>query len=374
MENILLGGIFSFIITFYAIPIIMYIADQKNMYDMPDERKLHSHPISSLGGVGIFSGLILGLLIAANTSGVSSSFQYIIAALLIVFFLGVKDDVLILTPMKKFLGQLIIAGLLIWKGQLLIDDAHGFLYFNKLDSSFSYALTLFTVVVVMNAYNLIDGIDGFSCLGIITSSAFAIFFYMNGDMFFSCLGFCLSASLLAFLIYNFNPAKIFMGDAGSMLIGTVNAILVIRFIKTAEGSNILPVLASPAMGFGILLIPLMDTLRVFIIRIMHGRSPFYAEKNHLHHLLLDKGFSHKQITISFSIATILIIALSYSALTLGTTKIILLQIICFFLGVWLIKLYKPTKQKLHLVRDDESKNNVRNLISLIKTGAIAEKE
>jgi UDP-N-acetylmuramyl pentapeptide phosphotransferase/UDP-N-acetylglucosamine-1-phosphate transferase len=111
MENILLGGILAFIITFYAIPIIMYIADQKNLYDVPDERKVHSHPISSLGGIGIFAGLILGLLISANTSAVSNTFQYVIAALLIVFFLGIKDDVLILTPMKKFLGQLMIAGL-----------------------------------------------------------------------------------------------------------------------------------------------------------------------------------------------------------------------------------------------------------------------
>ncbi len=374
MANILLGGMLSFILAFYAIPIIMYIAEKKELFDVPDERKIHSNPISSLGGVGIFAGLILGVLIAANTASVTTTFQYIIASLLIVFFVGIKDDILILLPMKKFIGQLIVAFLLMWKGNLLISDMHGFVYITKIDPTLSYGLTLFTIIVIMNAYNLIDGIDGLaSCLGIITSSVFTIFFYMNGDMFFACLGFCLASSLLAFLIYNFYPAKIFMGDTGSMLIGAVNAILVIRFIETAEGSNILPVLASPAMGFGVLLLPLMDTLRVFTIRIIHGRSPFFAEKNHIHHLLLDKGFSHKQITVSLSLATILIIVISYLALPLGTTKVILLQIVSFFIGVWLIKLYKPNKQKMHLVKDDDINKKVRNLITLIKSGEIAEK-
>jgi len=376
MENILLGGLISFVITFYAIPIVIYIADKKKLYDEPDERKIHFHPISPLGGVGIFSGFILGLLIAADISSVAGSVQFILAALMVVFFVGIKDDVLILLPMKKFIGQLIVAFLLMWKGNLLINDMHGFLYINKIDTTYSYALTLFTIVVIMNAFNLIDGIDGLaSSLGIITASIFTVFFYLNGDIFFACLGFCLAASLFSFLIYNFSPAKIFMGDAGSMLIGTVNSILVIRFIETAEGSNILPLFASPAMGFGILLIPLMDTLRVFTIRIFHGRSPFFAEKNHLHHLLLEKGFTHKQIMFYLSISSILIILLSYVALPLGTTKVILLQIISFFLGVWLIKKYKSKKQKMHLIIDEESiPIKVRNMVSMMRSGVTAEKD
>ena len=177
MENILLGGLISFVITFYAIPIVIYIADKKTLYYEPDERKIHFHPISSLGGVGIFSGFILGLLIAADISSVAGSVQFILAALMVVFFVGIKDDVLILLPMKKFIGQLIVAFLLMWKGNLLINDMHGFLYINKIDTTYSYALTLLTIVVTMNAFNLIDGIDGLaSSLGIITASIFTVLF------------------------------------------------------------------------------------------------------------------------------------------------------------------------------------------------------
>ncbi|MEJ7681565.1 MAG: MraY family glycosyltransferase [Segetibacter sp.] len=104
------------------------------------------------------------------------------------------------------------------------------------------------------------------------------------------LGFGFAGSLLAFLKYNFHPAKIFMGDTGSLMIGLVNGILVIKFIETAQFYPNHPITAAPAVGFGIILLPLMDTLRVFAIRIFKGRSPFTPDRNHIHHLLLDRGF------------------------------------------------------------------------------------
>ncbi|MFX7506643.1 hypothetical protein ABTJ37_20230, partial [Acinetobacter baumannii] len=143
-------------------------------------------------------------------------------------------------------------------------------------------------------------------------------------------GFSFAASLAAFLIYNYSPARIFMGDTGAMLVGAVNAILVIHFINTAETSRILPVLATPAMGFGVLLIPLLDTLRVFGIRIIHGRSPFSPDRNHIHHLLLDRGYSHMKVTLLLSISAILFIVFTFFALPMGTTKVISAQIIVFF--------------------------------------------
>jgi len=295
MENIIISAIISFILTFYAIPIIILVANSKKLFDHPDARKIHLTPIPSLGGFGIFAGFLVALLLMAETNSVSQGFQYYIAAFLITFFVGMKDDVLVISPMKKFIGQLVVAVILMFKANLLIVTMHGFMGVGIIHPTFSYFLTGLTILVVMNAFNLIDGIDALAAtIGIITASVFSIFFFLNNDMFFALMGFTFAASLLAFLIYNFSPARIFMGDTGSMLLGLVNAILVIRFIETAESSNILPVLGSPAMGFGILALPLLDTLRVFGIRILHGRSPFSPDRNHLHHLLLDKGLSHTE--------------------------------------------------------------------------------
>ena len=158
-----------------------------------------------------------------------------------------------------------------------------------------------------------------------------------------------------------------------MLCGIVNAVLVIRFIETAEGSHILPVLASPAMGFGILMLPLLDTLRVFGMRILHGRSPFSPDRNHLHHILLDKGYSHTAITLILSSIAILCVIFTYIALPIGTTKVIFAQIVLFFTGVYFLRHLKPKVAKLKLVKgseleEAENLQKVRNLVNYISTG------
>ena len=358
MEQIIIGCVLSFLVCFYAIPVIITVANKKKLYDMPDERKLHTTPISSLGGLGIFIGFMMGLLLATNSIKETLGFQYYIAAFMVIFFFGIKDDILVLSPIKKLIGQFIVAFILIGKAGLLITNMHGFLYIGTINVTMSYCLTLFTILVVMNAYNLIDGVDGLAgTIGIITSSIFGFFFFQNGDIFFSLMGFSFAASLLAFLIYNYSPAKIFMGDTGAMLSGAVNAMLVIRFIETAEGSNILPVLSSPAMGFGILLMPLLDTLRVFAIRMIHGRSPFSPDRNHLHHLLLDRGLTHMKVTLTIASSAIFFIALTYLCLGFGTTKVILLQIVLFFSGIYILYLTKPRKRiDMKVIKGDFEEN------------------
>jgi UDP-N-acetylmuramyl pentapeptide phosphotransferase/UDP-N-acetylglucosamine-1-phosphate transferase len=236
-----------------------------------------------------------------------------------------------------------------FKAGLVISNLYGFLGVTLVLQSFSYVLTLMTIIVIMNAFNLIDGIDGLAgSLGILTCSVFGVFFYLNGDIFFAMIGFVLSASLFAFLIYNYSPAKIFMGDTGSMLVGLINAILAIHFIETAATSSTLLANARfnpPAMAFGVLAVPLLDTLRVFSIRILHGHSPFYPDRKHLHHLLLDRGFNHKQILFTLVSVAAIFIVITYFALPLGCTTVIFIQGIVFFVGVYLLtKLKKQTKQ------------------------------
>jgi len=353
MENILLGAVIAFVITFYAIPVIIQVSNMKKLFDLPGDRKIHFTPVPSLGGLGIFAGFIMGLLLMVDLTdaAASSTFQYYLTSFMVVFFFGIKDDILILTPFKKLLGQLAVAAILIFKSNLVIDNMHGFLGISQIDSSLSICLSFFTIIVVVNAFNLIDGVDGLAgSIGIITSSFFAFFALMSGEFYYALFGFSFAAALAAFLIYNYSPARIFMGDTGAMLIGVVNAILVIHFINTAENSRILPVLASPAMGFGVLIIPLMDTLRVFSIRIIHGRSPFSPDRNHIHHLLLDRGMSHMSVTLSLSLTTILFVIGTYFALPLGTTKVILLQNIIFFTCIAILRRNQIAYSKLQAIK------------------------
>lgn len=320
MDNILLSGGLSFLITFFAIPVIIQVAKEKKLFDEPDERKIHKAVIPTLGGLGIFAGFIIATLIGAPQSG-NSELQYFIAASIVIFFLGLKDDVLILSASKKFAGQLVAAGILIKFGAVQITNMHGFLGVYGLPNVASIVFSLFTIIVITNSFNLIDGVDGLAgSLGILTTLCFGVYFYYIGEMPYAVMAFALTGSLLSFLIYNFPPAKIFMGDTGSLLVGLINSILVIKFINTASVPTAKVYFeAAPTVGFAILMLPLLDTLRVFGLRILKRRSPFSADRNHIHHFLLDLGLSHKKTTSICLVANILFIILALATHQLGTT-------------------------------------------------------
>ena len=335
MNNILLSGSLAFVITLLAIPIIIEVAKLKKLYDEPDERKVHKTVIPTLGGLGIFAGFILATLIGVPIG--SSEIQYFAAAAVVIFFIGVKDDILVLSPAKKFIGQLVTAGIVIHFGKVQITDMHGFLGVNALPYLPSVILTVFTVIVIINSFNLIDGVDGLAgSLGALTSLVFGIYFINAGYLMYGVMAISLTGSLVAFLKYNFCPAKIFMGDTGSLLIGLINAILVIKFINIAGGAETpMPLQSAPAIGFAILIIPLFDTLRVFSLRILQKRSPFSADRLHVHHYLLDLGLTHRAITFVCVAANIAFISLAYYLRFLGTTIVIsiLLAISCTLISI-----------------------------------------
>ncbi len=339
MDNILFSVVVSFIITFFAIPVIIQVARERKMFDEPDERKVHKMVIPTLGGLGIFAGFILASLLCVPVG--STTLQYYAAAAIVIFFLGIKDDILILSAAKKFIGQLLAAGIIIKFGGIQITNMHGFLGINEIPYLASVVLTLFTIIVITNSFNLIDGVDGLAgSLGLLTTLVFGCYFFYVGQIMYSVMAFSLAGSLVGFLIYNFSPAKIFMGDTGSLLIGLFNAILVIQFINTAGAPGaILPLDSAPALGFSILIVPLFDTLRVFSLRILDKRSPFSPDRNHVHHFLLDLGFSHRKVTLLCVGANVFFISLTYSIRSLGTTLVMgilfalaasLIGIICYF--------------------------------------------
>lgn len=347
MLNLLLAGTIAFGITFLTIPAIIKVAAEKRLFDMPDGRKLHTRPISSLGGVGIFAGFLIACLIAISGTN-AQEFQYFLASAIIIFFLGVKDDILILSATKKFIGQIAAAAIIIHLGNIRIESMHGFLGVYELPEILSLLFTYTTIIVVINAFNLIDGVDGLAAsLGILTTSIFGFYFLSAGMPAFSILAFAMTGSMVAFLFFNFNPAKIFMGDSGSLLLGLVNSILVIKFISVADGSaGSFPIGSSVALGFTILIVPLLDTLRVFSIRIYRGYSPFAPDKNHIHHLMLSRGLSHKQVTLSCVAFNAGLIALTYFSRSLGSTILICSVLSICFLLVGLLKYLRKTPATL----------------------------
>ena len=343
MFDVLLSVAISFTITFLAIPAIINVAEMKKLFDMPDERKVHHSPITPLGGLGIFAGFVFGCLLTLHFNQYAD-LQYFMAASFVIFFLGLKDDILVISPVKKFIGQVLAAFIIIYYGGIQIRSMHGFLGLYQLPEMFSLLLTYFAVIVVINSFNLIDGVDGLAgSLGLLSTVVFGIYF-LNVDMLpYAVIAFSLAGSLLAFLIFNFQPAKIFMGDTGSLLVGTINSILVIKFINVANTEDVtFPILASPAVGFTILMIPLLDTLRVFGIRILHRRSPFSPDRNHIHHLLLDRGFSHRAITLTLVSINLLMIVLVFLGRSLSCTLLIFSVFGIFFSIIAAIYYLRPT--------------------------------
>ncbi|HZF62995.1 MAG TPA: MraY family glycosyltransferase [Chitinophagaceae bacterium] len=337
MSELLLPIFVAFGVTYFSIPAIISIADKKNLFDAPCPRKLHSGNIASLGGLGIFAGFALALLLSTNFSK-AIEFQYFVAAALVILFVGVKDDMLSLSPLKKLMGQLIACFFVVHMAGLEINNMFGFFGVYQLPTLAAQLLTYFTMMLIINAFNLIDGVDGLAAsIGLIASLVLGGFFLSVGHIPLATVAFSLAGSVSAFLFFNFPPAKIFMGDSGSMLIGLVCSLLIIKFINAAPLSKSVQILAPPAVAIGILIIPLLDTLRVFSVRLLSGKSPFGADRSHVHHILLDKGYSHQKTTLILVAASLFFIVFSFFAQYLGNGWLVAINGSMFFGSLWLLK-------------------------------------
>lgn len=363
MEQFLLCVGLSFLITFCSTPIIIRIAHAKKLYDNPDNiRKLHKLPVPSLGGIGLFLGVFISLSTFSEIWISNTAFPCYLATFVIIISLGLKDDILSLSPWTKVRGQVIIALLLTFKAELLLNNMHGFLGYAAMSPMFSYPFTIFTIIVIINAFNLIDGVDGLaSTIALIAASAFGLYFIIDGQLSYALFSFSLVASLIAFLIFNFPHAKIFMGDGGSMFVGLILAILSIQFITSAPFSKVHAIAASPVLGFGFILFPIMDTLRVFTYRLLKGRSPFSPDRNHIHHLLLDSGFSNRAVVFFSALIGILsILASYYFAFVLGCTYGILALIVFFYLCAIVLYLIRKNynKKTMKIIKSDEIETKI----------------
>lgn len=289
----------SLVIVFISVPPIVRVSRAKNLFDNVDERKLHSKVVPPLGGVAIFLGFVLSTIIA--TDGLTFDvLKYIIASVILMFFIGLKDDLITISARKKFIVQVFAAVLLVTLGGVHVDHLHGVFGLHEINYMTSTFISVFIMLAIINAFNLVDGIDGLaSGLALMASVVFGTWFFIAGHIQFAIMSFALAGSLAGFFMFNVfgNKNKLFMGDTGSLVIGLVISTLVIKF----NDFNVVKSLpyaigAAPAVSFAALTVPLLDTLRVITIRLMSGKSPFAPDRNHTHHRLLEMIPSHFIVT------------------------------------------------------------------------------
>lgn len=335
MMNLLLvaGALsMSFILVILSIPAILRIARAKQLYEPFEERKIHKQLVPPFGGVAIFIGFLFTTIITSYQIDFNS-LKYVVVATAIMFFVGLKDDLIIISPSKKFLIQVWAALVLIVLGDFRFTSLHGLLGIHEINYAFSVFISLFFIIAVTNAFNLVDGIDGLaSGLAVVGLLVLGIWFVLTGNYGLAIVCAALIGSLLAFFLFNvFGVSnKLFMGDSGSLIIGIVISVLIIKFNEiNLLQENIYVLRAVPAISLSIIIVPVIDLMRVMTIRIVNRKSPFKPDRNHIHHVLLKQIDSHLHITLILAVVTIVMIGysiiLGYSGLSVNVQFLLVLS-------------------------------------------------
>ncbi|HZH67556.1 MAG TPA: MraY family glycosyltransferase [Chitinophagales bacterium] len=361
--NIIFSAFSAFLLVYYSIPSLINIADIKKLFDTENERKSHEGRVPNLAGFAIFGAFVITFCIFGSFK--ESPIKYILSALSFVFMIGAKDDIVELTPYKKFLGQIIAAGIVVYLGDIRLTSFYGLFGVTTLPYIVSVLFSIVTVVFIINAFNLIDGINWLSSgVALVAMSAFGSWFYLHDYMDYAVMAACVIGTILAFMRYNYTPAKIFMGDSGSLSIGLLSAVLALLFIEEssnlAHSSTAVPfyVKSGPALAIAILIIPIFDTLRVFTKRIINGKSPFYPDKTHHHHKLLDLGLTHIQASFVLIIANILFIILAFKMQNLRNAVLIPFIFFIAFIASSILYMIKGTNQNTSNSRESISEKKV----------------
>lgn len=307
---ILVPIVLSYVIVSVVIPPLLRVVKAKQLFEPHDERKVHEDVVPTIGGVAIFIGYIMSIFLCTKTSCINE-LRFLFPALVLMLFIGLKDDLIVISAKKKFLVQLFAAVMLVVMGDIRIVHLNGILNVYELHYWVSVPLSVFIIVAAINAFNLIDGIDGLaSGIAFIASVAIGICFLMIGHPEFGIACFALTGSVAAFFRYNVfsKRYKLFMGDTGSLIIGITLITLSIKFHEYALQAP--PAVFSDyslALIGAFLVVPLIDIVRVMAIRIWQGKSPFYADRNHIHHLVLNISSSHFLATLKILVVNLLVI-------------------------------------------------------------------
>ena len=310
--HFLIPALFAFLGTLWIHPKVLKIAILKNIVDNPDARKLQRNPVPVLGGIAVFFGITLGLCCSQSIFNSASTFM-LISAMLIMLYTGSMDDIIDLSPGIRFLIEILVIAWLMYTSRSSINCFWGLWGVSTIPQWISYPLTIFAAVGIINAINLIDGVNGLSSgFCFMSSVLFAIFFYTTGNQTMTTLAMSAAGAIVPFFLHNVfgQSTKMFIGDGGTLVIGTMMAMFVISILGenlgcvriVAKGAGLIPFTLS------VLSIPIFDTLRVMSARILNKKSPFHPDKTHLHHMFIDLGFSHIGTTVSILSLNFLVVA------------------------------------------------------------------
>lgn len=350
----------AFLLTYLTIPKIIGVVEHKRLMDDPNKRSSHLNKTPTLGGVAFFYTLIFALFFIKGYS-ISNEAMYIIPGITILFIVGLKDDLVVLSAGTKLIAQIVAVTFILTNDSFIIYSLNGFLNIYEIPHYLYLGIAGFMMITIINSYNLIDGIDGLaSVVGIVIMVIFTTIFYLTQEYFYALLAISLNSSLMAFLGFNISSnRKIFMGDTGSLIVGFIISILTLKFLALKPDSYIeLPFLLenAPLIAISILIVPLFDTARVFAIRLANKKSPFSPDRNHTHHVLIDYwGLSHKQASFIIGcfnlIFVMLFIVLGSKAKNTG--MVIMLVSVVVFLAYIFFKYnynFSTLKQKIILKR------------------------
>jgi UDP-GlcNAc:undecaprenyl-phosphate GlcNAc-1-phosphate transferase len=348
--SIIIANISSFFISLMLLPLVIKVSKSINLLDNPDIRKTHAVSTPVLGGVAILIGFIIALLFSVSFVELIQ-LKYLLFGIMIIFFMGVRDDISGLLARHKLFAQVFAAFLVVGFSDIRLDGFYGIMGIGEMPGWFTFLFSIFVIVALTNSFNLIDGIDGLAgSVGLLILLFFGIVFYLNGDEAFAALCASLAGATFAFLFFNWHPARIFMGDTGSMVIGFVVSTCAIQFINLLPStySGIFGIKSTVALATAALILPILDTTRVFIIRFWHGQNPLDPDRGHLHHELLRLGFSDRQVTITLLLFnfTVLLGTLSLNTYFGNGILILIISVFCCCLVLGLeLRLIKLRNEK-----------------------------
>ena len=321
--HFLIPALLAFLGTLWIHPKVLKIAILKNIVDNPDARKLQRNPVPVMGGIAVFFGITIGLCCSQAIFNSASTFM-LISAMLIMLYTGTMDDIISLSPGIRFLIEILVIVWLMYTSNSSINCFWGLWGISTIPAWISYPLTIFAAVGIINAINLIDGVNGLSSgFCFMSSVLFAIFFQITGNQTMTTLAMSAAGAIVPFFLHNVfgQNTKIFIGDGGTLVIGTMMAMFVMNILGTNSGCSILAAKGVGLIPFtlAVLSIPVFDTLRVMSTRILNKKSPFHPDKTHLHHMFIDLGFSHIGTTISILSLNFLIVAAWFISYKMGAS-------------------------------------------------------
>lgn len=317
----MLVAISAFFIVLFGMPTVIKVARQKGLMDIPeDPRKIHVRAVPTVGGIMIFAALLVNAFFwlavgPAPSTAIFQSGSALAACTVVIFFMGLKDDIVGLAPAKKLLVHLAVGFILVAVGGFKIETFGGLFGVGELPEGLSLAFSMFVYIVIVNALNLIDGVDGLvGGYAVIAMSAFALWFLQTGQTPFAVIALTLAGAMTGFLVFNHAPARIFLGDSGSLLVGLVCYALATQLINTpmSEVPEAWNGISMPVLAMAILAYPLMDTLRVFCLRAARGISPFSPDRNHLHHRLMMRTRNHAKTSMFVYVFSLSIVGIAWA--------------------------------------------------------------